>query len=232
MAMIHERMNRGRTKMGWLDSFHTFSFGGFSDPMRMGIRNLRVINEDRVIPGGGFGEHSHAQMDIMTIVLSGALRHEDSLGNAADIKPGEVQLMSAGAGVTHSEMNASDTEPVHFLQIWIIPDQQIETPTYETVTIDDDATLNCFALIAGPDSGRNSVTLLSHTRVYLANLQDGQTLTHEFDPKHAGLLHVVSGQIEIEGETLSTGDALEFQDRDGCTITAKADSDLLLFDLP
>ncbi|MDW3223006.1 MAG: pirin family protein [Paracoccaceae bacterium] len=232
MALIHERMNRGRTQMGWLDSFHTFSFGGFTDPTRMGVRNLRVINEDRVIPGGGFGKHSHAQMDILTYVLSGALKHEDSMGNSAVIKPGEVQLMSAGSGVTHSEMNASDLEPVHFLQIWIIPDQQIDTPTYESVTVDGDASTNRFALVAGPDKEPDSVQLLSNTRIYLTRLTDQHSITHNFDDSHAGFLHVISGQIDIDGETLSTGDALQFENRSGCTITAKSDAELLLFDLP
>ncbi|MGH1464736.1 MAG: pirin family protein [Cognatishimia sp.] len=232
MAMIHERMNRGRTQMGWLDSFHTFSFGGFMDPTRMGISNLRVLNEDRVAPGSGFGTHDHAQMDILTLVLSGALLHKDSLGNSATIRPGEVQLMSAGSGVTHSEMNASDTDPVHFLQIWLIPDQQIDAPTYESVTIADDNVANRFGLIAGPKSEKDNVSLLSETRVYLARLQDGHVLSHSFNPDHSGFLHVVSGLIDIDGENLATGDALEFENRTGCTITSNSDAELLLFDLP
>lgn len=232
MALIHERMNRGRTQMGWLDSFHTFSFGNFRDPTRMGLRNLRVINEDRVIPGAGFGKHDHAQMDILTIVLSGALRHEDSMGNGAEIHPGEVQLMSAGPGVTHSEMNASDTAPVHFLQIWLIPDREIDSPTYESVRVDGEAINNRFGLIAGPDRSQDGVTLLSDTRVYLARLNDLRSLSHDFDPDHAGFLHVIEGQVDIDGEILFSGDALQFENRSGCTITAKGDTDLLLFDLP
>lgn len=232
MAMIHERMNRGRTQMGWLDSFHTFSFGGFQDPTRMGLRNLRVINEDRVIPGAGFGAHSHTQMDILTYVLEGALRHEDSLGNADVIRPGEVQLMSAGSGVTHSEMNASSTEPVHFLQIWLIPDRDTDTPTYNSVALDPKAITNRFGLVAGPKDVPGTVSLLSDTRVYLARLSDMHSLTHDFGSKHAGFLHVITGQIDIDGERLSSGDGLEFEDRGRCTITARSDAELLLFDLP
>ncbi|WP_299706286.1 pirin family protein [uncultured Tateyamaria sp.] len=232
MALVHERMNRGRTQMGWLDSFHTFSFGGFHDPTRMGLRNLRVINEDRVIPGAGFGKHDHAHMDILTYVLSGTLRHEDSMGNGAEIHPGEVQLMSAGPGVTHSEMNASDTAPVHFLQIWLIPDRQIDAPTYESVQVDGEANKNRFGLIAGPDGSQSGVKLLSDTRVYLAQLKDLHSLSHSFDPDHAGFLHVIAGQVDIDGETLFAGDALQFENRSGCTITAQSDADLLLFDLP
>ncbi len=231
MAMIHERMNRGRTQMGWLDSFHTFSFGGFMDPTRMGFRNLRVINEDRVVPGAGFSAHRHEHMDILTYVLSGALSHQDSLGNSATIQAGEFQLMSAGNGVTHSEHNASQTEPVHFLQIWLIPERQIDHPTYDSILISNQDVDNRFGLVAGPDTTANGLSLLSNTRVYLARLRDGQVLSHEFDPAHAGFLHVVSGHIDINGEGLATGDALEFEHRDGCTITAHSEAELLLFDL-
>lgn len=229
MALIHERMNRGRTQMGWLDSFHTFSFGGFSDPTRMGFRNLRVINEDRVIPGGGFGTHEHADMDILTYVISGALRHEDSMGNGSVINEGEMQLMSAGTGVTHSEMNASDAEPVHFLQIWLIPDKAGVAPRYAETTLEQDPFTTDFDLVVG---GESALPLHSDARLYRARLDEGATVSHALAPGRGGFLHVVSGKVTIEDEPLSGGDALQFEGVHTCAITTQTDAELLLFDLP
>lgn len=229
MALIHERMNRGRTLMGWLDSFHTFSFGGFSDPTRMGFRNLRVINEDRVIPGGGFGTHEHADMDILTYVIAGALRHEDSMGNGSVINAGEMQLMSAGTGVTHSEMNASDAEPVHFLQIWLIPDKAGVVPRYAETTLEQAPSTSAFGLVAG---GESALPLHSDALLYRARLDEGTTVSHTLSLGRGGFLHVVSGKVFIEDEPLSGGDALQFEGIHNCTITAQTDAELLLFDLP
>lgn len=229
MALIHERMNRGHTQQGWLDSRHTFSFGDFNDPTRMGFHALRVINEDRVIPGAGFGKHDHSDMDILTYVISGALRHEDSLGNGSVIQAGDVQLMSAGSGVSHSEMNASDTEPVHFLQIWLIPDSTGGTPTYQQVTLDKGSFLNRPGQLAGPKS--SLISLISDTKIYLARLEEGHTISQDFVAGRAGFLQIIQGRVSIEGETLSAGDGMQFSGVDLCTITATTDCELLVFDL-
>lgn len=231
MALIHDKSLRGRTQMGWLDSFHTFSFGGFSDPSRAGHRALRVINEDRVISGAGFGTHEHSEMDILTYVISGALKHEDSLGNGSIIKPGEIQRMSAGTGIHHSEMNASDIENVHFLQIWVIPETRSIEPSYEQVSINEDNTHDKLGLIAGPGKHENAVHLNSDTHVYLAKLDDGKTIKHIFKIGRVGFLQVIDGMIEIEGEQLSAGDGLQFDGQEFCTIKAMSDCELMLFDL-
>ncbi|MEO1397313.1 MAG: pirin family protein [Pseudomonadota bacterium] len=225
---------RGHTNMGWLDSFHTFSFGGFNDPKRMGHRALRVINEDRVIGGAGFGEHDHANMDILTYVISGRLRHEDSLGNIASIDPGEIQLMSAGTGIRHSEMNASFTDPVHFLQIWIIPEVQDVTPRYAQVPVSAKSTLGRFGLIAGPDEEAEeaaAVPLHSTTRVYFTRLPEGEAAEHAFTPDRHGFLQVIDGMIEIEGERLTAGDGLQFSKQEFCTVAAMSEAEVMLFDL-
>lgn len=231
MALIHEKSSRGRTQTGWLDSFHTFSFGGFNDPVRVGHRSLRVINEDRVIPGAGFGEHSHADMEIITYVISGALAHRDSLGNGSTIHVGDIQRMSAGTGITHSEMNASDTEPVHFLQIWILPDRDGVEPSYEQRAIDTAKATNRFHVIAGVDGGMDAVHLHRNVSALLARMDEGVTATHEFAPGRAGFLQIVNGMVTVDGETLSAGDGLQFTGRDICTVGALTDCEVLLFDL-
>lgn len=232
MPMIHDRMTRGHTNMGWLDSRHTFSFGGFSDPARMGLRNLRVINEDRVIAGAGFGEHGHAQMDILTYVISGALRHRDSMGNGADITAGELQLMSAGNGITHSEMNASQSDPVHFLQIWLIPDQNIGTPRYDSVKPSGSTSRNALVQVAGPEGGEGVLKLASKAQIFRAQMDEGASLNHSLPEGHAGFLQLISGQLDIEGNTLTAGDGLEFVKSDFSQIRATAEAEFLLFDLP
>ncbi|MDF1719063.1 MAG: pirin family protein [Minwuia sp.] len=186
MALIHERALRGHTRTGWLDSHHTFSFAGFRDPARMGHRALRVINQDRVIGGAGFGAHQHADMDILTYVITGCLAHEDSLGNGSIIRPGEIQRMSAGSGIRHSEMNASTTDGVHFLQIWIIPDQRGGPPSYEQKAIDQRVLGQGWTLIAGPAAEQPVVSLFSDTRVLLARPSAGAEVRHTFTPP-AGL---------------------------------------------
>lgn len=231
MALFHERATRGRTKMGWLDSYHTFSFGGFSDPSRMGHRALRVLNEDTVIPGAGFGEHGHEEMDIVTYVISGALKHGDSIGNSSIIHAGEFQHMYAGTGVIHSEMNASQSEPVHFLQIWIIPAHTGGAPTYFQFTPDLDSHPNNFIAVAGPDNQRDLASLRSDTWIYMAKLDDGQSVHHDFRPGCAGFLQVVEGIVKIEGHKLSAGDGLQFEATSRCEIFAKSETKLMLFDL-
>ena len=191
MVLIHEKSARGRTKMGWLDSHHTFSFGGFHDPSRMGHRALRVLNEDVVIPGAGFGEHDHEEMDIISYVISGGLGHGDSIGNSSIIKAGDFQHMYAGTGARRSEMNASDTEPAHSLQIWIIPGGTDGSPTYFQTGVDLDAQRNAFIAVAGPDEHASRAMLRSDTWVYMAGVDDERSVHHEFTPGRASFLQVV-----------------------------------------
>ena len=231
MDLIHDKSLRGNTKTGWLDSYHTFSFGGFQDPSRMGHRALRVLNEDTVIPGAGFGAHGHKEMDILTYVISGALRHQDSIGNTSVIRAGELQHMYAGTGVVHSEMNASDSETVHFLQIWIIPERKGGAPSYFQTSMNYDAARNTFLPVAGPDQDNRRATLGSDTWVYLARLDDTATVQKDFAPGRAGFLHIVDGIIEIDGQSLSAGDGLQFDATSKCAATAKSEAELLLFDL-
>lgn len=231
MALIHEKSVRGRTKIGWLDSHHTFSFGGFHDPSRMGHRALRVLNDDVVIPGAGFGEHGHQEMDIVTYVISGALRHGDSMGNSSVIRAGELQHMYAGTGVRHSEKNASDTEAVHFLQIWIIPERTGGAPTYFQEELDLDAERNTFVSVASPEEHDKRARLRSDTWIHMARLDDGATIHKDFASGRAGFLHVVDGVVEIEGHRLSSGDGLQFDATTQCEIVAASQAELVLFDL-
>lgn len=228
---LHERDLRGKTNMGWLDSAHTFSFGHFMDPTRMGFRSLRVINDDRVIGGAGFGEHPHNNMEIISIVLEGALEHKDSMGTGSIIRPGEIQKMSAGSGVTHSEFNASNDDPVHFLQIWIQPDARNIEPSYEQVPIDREAARGGFVQIGGPQGSDKIVSIHQDAKLFWASPADGDSVDYQFDTGRYGFLQVVRGQVEIDGEALKEGDGLEISGMPELRIKALADADLLLFDL-
>jgi redox-sensitive bicupin YhaK (pirin superfamily) len=231
IVLIHDRLFRGNTKTVWLDSYHTFSFGGFHDPARMGHRALRVLSEDVVIPGAGFGAHGHEEMDILTYVISGALRHQDSIGNASVIRTGELQHMYAGTGVIHCELNASESETVHFLQIWIMPDREGGAPSYFKMLMNYDAARNTFLPVAGPDQDNQRATLGSDTWLYLARLDDNAKLQKDFAADRAGFLHIVDGIVEIDGHSLSAGDGLQFDAISRCAVTAKSEAELLLFDL-
>ncbi len=231
MALIHEKSLRGRTQIGWLDSHHTFSFGGWNDPSRMGHRALRVLNDDVVAPGAGFGRHGHQEMDIVTYVISGALQHGDSMGNQSVIRAGEFQHMYAGTGVLHSEMNASDTEEVHFLQIWIVPERTGGAPTYFQIELDLESRRNSFVQVAGPGQDEQHAMLRSDTHIYMARVDDGAAVSKEFAPGRAGFLQVIDGQIEIEGQRLSAGDGLQFDATPSCEIVAGSEAELMLFDL-
>ncbi|MEM1154211.1 MAG: pirin family protein [Pseudomonadota bacterium] len=230
-ALIHDKAVRGRTQTGWLNSYHTFSFGRFNDPKRMGHRALRVINEDVVIPGAGFGEHSHADMDIISYVIAGGLHHEDAMGNSSVIKAGEFQHMYAGTGVTHTEMNASDVEKVHFLQIWLIPEQTGGDPTYFQIAPDLDRRRNSFVPVASPEAQKNQAMLRSDTRVFMACLDAGAAVQHDYATGRAGFLQVVKGIVELDGQRLSAGDGLQFAERSACLINATSEAELMLFDL-
>lgn len=197
----------------------------------MGHRALRVINEDMVIPGAGFGDHSHAEMDIITYVIAGSLRHGDSMGNSTVIGAGEFQHMYAGTGVTHNEMNASNSEKVHFLQIWVIPERIGGEPSYFQIKADLDSRRNQFIQVAGPDEREDQARLRSDTKVFMMSLEEGRSIHHEFEPGRAGFLQLVNGMIDIDGQEMRAGDGLQIEARSSCTIVAKNAVELMLFDL-
>ena len=233
--MIIERPSsaRGRVQAGWLDSRHTFSFGQYYDPAWMGFGPLRVINEDRVDPGAGFPTHGHANMEILSYVLSGALAHKDSTGGGGVIRPGELQWMGAGHGVQHSEFNASDAEPVHFLQIWIQPDRLNAQPAYaQHAAIDEDAR-GRWLLLASPDGADGSLAIRQDARLYVTRLDAGAGLEHALEPQRRYWLQVTSGAVQVADRTLGAGDAIGLVEEAGAlALAAQADSEALLFDLP
>lgn len=228
---IRRAADRGHVDHGWLDTWHTFSFGSYLDRRHMGFRALRVINDDRVEPGMGFGTHGHRDMEIITYVLSGALSHKDSMGNGSTIRPGNVQRMSAGTGVTHSEFNASDTEPVHLLQIWILPDRNGDVPSYEEAEFTADDKRGRLRLIASPDGRDGSVTIHADARVFASVLGDNQRVSHAVAPGRHIWVHVATGSVEVAGERLTAGDAIAISDGDEISITGIGDGEVLLFDL-
>lgn len=231
MILLHDRNHRGVTQMGWLDSKHTFSFGHFMDPRRMGFRSLRVLNDDRVIPGAGFDTHGHKDMEIITYVLEGALAHKDSLGTGSIIRSGEIQKMSAGRGIQHSEFNASNDNRVHFLQIWIVPDQRGIAPAYEQVTLDPQKVSGQFGLIGDRDGSNGGITIHQDVKMLMASLADGQETSYSFAPGRAGFLHVAKGQITLNGEVLKEGDGAQIEDVKDLIVQAQAKSEVLLFDV-
>lgn len=231
MYKIHDRDLRGRTKTGWLNSYHTFSFGNFRDPNRIRFRALRVINDDTVIPGAGFDMHAHDNMEIITYVMRGALAHKDSLGNGATIRPMEIQRMSAGSGIEHAEFNASQDEDVHLLQIWIMPSERNTEPGYEQKSIDPDKVKGRFHLIGDQYGTDGAVTIKQDVKLYLAQIDDGQSVSHDFAPGRGGFVQVTRGRVTLDGEVLKEGDGLEITGVPRVTFTAQADSELMLFDL-
>ncbi len=230
--MIHIRKSdeRGHFDHGWLNTYHTFSFADYYDPEYMGFRSLRVINEDRVAPGAGFGTHGHRDMEIVSYVLEGALAHRDNIGQGGVIKPGDVQRMSAGTGVLHSEMNGSKEEPVHFLQIWILPERNGLKPSYEDRHFDEVSRRGVLRLIAARGSQDGAVQVNQDVRIYSALLDDRTTVTHNFDADRHGWLQVARGEIELNGQKLSAGDGAAISDERAITITGKG-AEVLLFDL-
>lgn len=207
MLTLRRAQDRGHADHGWLRSAHTFSFAGYHDPAHMGFRALRVINEDRVQPGRGFGTHGHRDMEILTYVLDGALAHRDSLGNGSEIRPGEVQRMSAGTGVQHSEMNASRTAPVHFLQIWILPDRAGHAPGYEQTRFPEAERRGALRLVASPDGAQGSVRIHQDARLYAALLDGAERVEHSLAPGRAVWVHLARGRVRVNGELLEAGDA-------------------------
>ena len=231
MIIVRDRHTRGHTQMGWLDSHHTFSFGGYSDPDHMGFGALRVINDDRVTPGGGFGEHGHQDMEIISYVLEGALEHRDSLGNGSVIVPGDVQRMSAGTGVTHSEFNASKNEPVHFLQLWIIPEFQGIAPSYEQKRFPPEERQGRLRLIGDRWGTEGAVTIHQDARLYAGELAEGEAITHEIADGRRVWLHVARGLVRLNGDELREGDGAAITDERKINLDTDLRAEVLLFDL-
>jgi hypothetical protein len=229
--ILRRASERGLADHGWLKSFHTFSFADYHDPRHMGFRALRVINEDRVQPGRGFGAHSHRDMEIISYVLEGELEHRDSIGTGSVIRPGEVQRMSAGRGVTHSERNASKSELVHFLQIWIVPDEAGHPPSYEQKAFPAAERQGRLRLVASPDGADGSVTLHQDARLYAALLAAGESVTHGLAPGRHAWVHVARGAVALGGERLEAGDAAAIDDAGAIEIAGTSGAEVLLFDL-
>jgi len=232
MITIRPSKDRGSAKYDWLDSRHTFSFADYYDPKHMGFSELRVINEDRVTPGAGFPTHSHRDMEIITYVLEGALAHKDSTGTSSAIRVGDVQRMSAGTGISHSEYNASKTEPVHFLQIWIIPNQTGLQPGYEQRSFDIKTKRGSWVLVAAPDAHEGSVKIHQDTELFLASLPKDARLEFRFKPGRRGWLQVTRGAVRLKSKPLDAGDGAAITDEKILDISASDDAEVLFFDLP
>ncbi len=231
MLTIRRSHERGHANHGWLDSHHTFSFADYHDPRYMGFRTLRVINEDRVAPGKGFGTHSHRDMEIVSYVLAGGLEHRDSLGTGSVITPGDVQRMSAGTGVAHSEFNHSKSEPVHFLQIWILPEARGTAPGYEQKHFPAAERQGRLRLIASRDGREGSVTVHQDVAVYAALLAPGERVSHSFTAGRQGWLQVARGAVKIGEANMRAGDGAAIQQAERVEIVGDEAAELLLFDL-
>ena len=231
MITARKSADRGRTKIDWLDSRHTFSFGDYYDKSNMGFRTLRVINEDRVRPGAGFPTHPHRDMEIITYILEGALEHKDSLGTGSVIRPGEAQRMSAGTGITHSEFNHSKTDPVHFLQIWIMPAKTGIAPGYEQKTIDDAKAHAGFAPVGSPEGRDQSVKIHQDATLSVAKLERGQTVATNLKKGRHGWIQIARGAVTANGTALAEGDGAAISEEEKVTIMANAPAEVLFFDL-
>ncbi|HVP60247.1 MAG TPA: pirin family protein [Myxococcaceae bacterium] len=231
MIQVRKSDERGHANHGWLDTHHTFSFADYHDPDNMGFRSLRVINEDRVAPGQGFGTHGHRDMEILSYVLEGGLAHKDSTGGGGVIRPGDVQRMSAGSGVMHSEFNASRSEPVHFLQIWLVPDRRGITPGYEQKHFPPEQRKGQLRLIASPDAADGSVKIHQNARVYSTLLGKGETVTHALAPGRHAWVQVARGRVRLGDVVLSAGDGAAISDERALTLMGDEPSEVLLFDL-
>lgn len=232
--MIQHRRatQRGHADHGWLDSYHTFSFADYHDPEQMGFSALRVINEDRVRAGQGFPTHGHRDMEIVTYVLDGALEHKDSMGNGSVIRPGDVQRMSAGTGVRHSEYNASQTDGVHFLQIWIQPKITGVAPGYEQKNFASDQLAGTLRVVASPDGRDGSVKLNQDAMILATKLDGGAEVTHTIQPGRRIYVHVARGRVQLNGEPMNTGDGARVENETAVRLTDGGGAEVLVFDLP
>ncbi len=228
---IRRANERGHGDHGWLNSHHTFSFADYYDPAHMGFRSLRVINDDRVAPGQGFGTHPHRDMEIFSYVLEGALQHKDSLGNGSVLKPGQIQLMSAGRGVTHSEFNPSPTERLHFLQIWIQPRERGLAPSYTEWRPKASQADAAKVLVISPDGREDSATIRQDAEIYRIRLQPGQTVTHQLKSGRGAWLQIAEGALTLNDVALTTGDGASTKEPGTLTLVATGPTEALLFDL-
>ena len=238
MISLRKSGSRGFADHGWLKSFHSFSFADYHDPAHMGVGNLRVINEDRIAPGTGFGTHGHRDMEIVSYVLSGALAHKDSMGNGAAgganagvIRPGDVQRMSAGTGVRHSEFNHSPDQTTHFLQIWVLPDKTGIAPGYEQKHFTDADKRGRLRLVASPDGHDGSVTIHADARLYAGLFDGNEAAELDVAPGRLVYVHVVRGALTANGQDLTAGDALQVRQTSRLALTAGKDAEVLVFDL-
>jgi quercetin 2,3-dioxygenase len=232
MMAMRKAEDRGHANHGWLNSYHTFSFGSYYNREHMGVSNLRVINDDTVAPSGGFAEHGHNDMEIISYVLDGALEHNDSMGNGSVIRPGDVQRMSAGSGVTHSEYNHSSEEPVHFLQIWLQPNALGVEPSYDQKHFPIEARRGRWVLLVSPDGHHGSIATHQDALLYSTLLSANESLACRFDPDRQGYLHLARGQLQVGNVTLQQGDGLKLQQHGSLELTGVEDAEVLLFDLP
>jgi redox-sensitive bicupin YhaK (pirin superfamily) len=238
MLQLRRAKERGHANHGWLDSYHTFSFADYYDPKHMGFRSLRVINEDRVAPGGGFPTHPHRDMEIVSYVLDGSLQHKDSMGNGSVMRPGDVQRMTAGTGVRHSEFNASQKEPVHFLQIWIVPEKANIAPSYEQKNFSSEEKRGKLRLVASRTGEEGSVVIHQDAKLFAGLFESGEKTTYILAPNRHAWVHVVRGVIILNGETLQAGDAASTDDATQLEIagashasSTEQNAEVLLFDL-
>jgi redox-sensitive bicupin YhaK (pirin superfamily) len=231
MISVRPAGERGHFDHGWLDTYHTFSFASYHDPRHMGFRALRVINEDRVKPGEGFGTHAHRDMEILTWVLEGGLEHKDSMGNGSIIRPGDIQRMSAGTGVTHSEFNPSREAPVHLLQIWLLPSRRGLPPSYEEKHFPSEARRGQLCLIAAGDGRQGAVIIHQDADLWTALLEPGESVRHALKPGRSAWLQVARGEVSLKSTTLGAGDGAAVSGEAALEITASAPAEVLVFDL-
>ena len=231
MIRVRKAAERGHFDHGWLDTYHTFSFADYYDPAHMGFRSLRVINDDRVAPGQGFGMHGHRDMEIVTYVLDGALEHRDSMGNGAVLRPGELQHMTAGTGVRHSEFNPSDREAVHLYQIWLLPERRGLEPSYEQKAFPEEERRATLRLVASPTGEHGSLTIRQDARLYLSTLRAGETVAHTLEPGRHAWLQVLRGRVGLNGHPLSAGDGATVSKEERLEIGGQDDAEVMLFDL-
>jgi len=233
VIQVRRSEERGHANHGWLDTYHTFSFADYYDPKFMGFRSLRVINEDRVAPGAGFGTHGHRDMEILTYVLEGSLAHKDSLGHQQALGPNEIQRMSAGTGVRHSEFNASKSDRLHFFQIWIEPATTGTPPSYEQIRFDPEEKKNKLKRLAGPEGVNGAARINQDAQVFVAELTKGAEIPYRLDSSRAAWVHVVRGEVVVNGVALETGDAAAVSGEEHLVLTGgdAESSEILLFDL-
>lgn len=232
MITVRKSQDRGHANHGWLDSYHSFSFAEYFDPAHMQYSVLRVINEDKVAGGMGFGMHPHRDMEIITYMLAGELKHQDSMGNGSVIRAGDVQRMTAGTGIRHSEVNASAQDQAHLLQIWLIPAQNGLPPSYQDQSIPAEKKLNRWCLVASPDAREHSLMIHQDVELWATVLQPGNALSYAIQAERCAYLHVARGQVTLNGQVLSTGDAVMLDAKQAIEIQAQQESEVLLFDLP